>query len=518
MGRRKIDELLISAFGWVPARVTLGVLTFFGFVNQFMVRVNLSVAIVAMVHQNKTVEEVQAQCIPRSQATNTSRTFVVGTTEYQANALTSMNNKELTQDEPADEGLAWDEVTQGIVLASYYYGYTITQIVGGRLAELYGTRLVFGGCIMGSGIITLFTPIAARAHVGAAIALRVLLGLTGGVAWPSMHALLARWIPPAERPRFIAFAYFATTLSVTFTLPLCGLIIDGRGWEAVFYTTGVLSLTWCMFWFALMHDTPAKHPRISREELEHIEMAVAAGGSSKKTGAAIPWRHISTSMPVWAIIVCDMGNTFGLSIYLTQLPTYMRNVLGFSIKKNGLLSGLPFLCRYVGGIISSTGGEWLMSRGFLSIVNTRRIFSAVAMLGPTVVLVGVAYSGCDPALTVSLLCLSMFLNGAITTSQLVNHTDVAPNFSGTLFGISNTFASIASFISPVAVAAIIENQQTMTQWQKVFWMCVPIYAAAEVFYLAFCSGTVQPWNYSGQHRRHAHEEAERGGPEATALQ
>ncbi|XP_047501168.1 sialin-like [Penaeus chinensis] len=410
MGRRKIDEMLLSAFGWVPARVALGMLTFFGFVNQFMVRVNLSVAIVAMVHQNKTVEEVQAQCV---------------------------------------------------------------------MGSLY----------------------------------------IHGVAWPSMHALLSRWIPPIERPRFIAFAYLATTLSVTFTLPLCGVIIDWHGWEAVFYTTGVLCLIWCLLWFALMHDSPGTHPRISHEEREHIEMSVAAGGSSKRTGSGIPWRPISTSMPVWAIIVCDMGNTFGLSIYLTQLPTYMRNVLGFSIKKNGLLSGLPFLCRYVGGIISSTVGDWLLSRGCLSIVNTRRIFSAVAMLGPTVVLVGVAYSGCDPALTVSLLCLSMFLNGAITTSQLVNHTDIAPNFSGTLFGISNTFASIASFISPVAVAAIIKNQQTMTQWHNVFWMCVPIYAACEIFYLAFCSGTVQPWNYAGQHRRHAQEEeAERDGPEAAALQ
>ncbi|XP_063597616.1 sialin-like [Penaeus indicus] len=518
MGRRKIDEMLLSAFGWLPARVALGMLTFFGFVNQFMVRVNLSVAIVAMVYQNKTVEEVQAQCIKGSEGTSANNSLLVGTTEYQSNALTAMKDRELTQDAPVDESLAWDEVTQGVVLASYYYGYTITQILGGRLAELYGTRLVFGGCILGSGIITLFTPIAARAHVGAAIALRVLLGLTGGVAWPSMHALLSRWIPPLERPRFIAFAYLATTLSVTFTLPLCGVIIDWHGWEAVFYTTGVLCLIWCMLWFALMHDSPGKHPRISREERELIEMSVAAGGSSKRTGSGIPWRHISTSMPVWAIIVCDMGNTFGLSIYLTQLPTYMRNVLGFSIKKNGLLSGLPFLCRYVGGIISSTVGDWLLSRGCLSIVNTRRIFSAVAMLGPTIVLVGVAYSGCDPALTVSLLCLSMFLNGAITTSQLVNHTDIAPNFSGTLFGISNTFASIASFISPVAVAAIIENQQTMTQWHKVFWMCVPIYAASAIFYLAFCSGTVQPWNYAGQHRRHAQEEAERDGPEATALQ
>ncbi|KAK8734346.1 hypothetical protein OTU49_006139, partial [Cherax quadricarinatus] len=67
--------------------------------------------------------------------------------------------------------------------------------------------------------------------------------------------------------------------------------------------------------------------------------------------------------------------------------------------------------------------------------------------------------------------------------------------TGTVFGISNTFSSITAFIAPMAVGAITNNQQTMSQWQKVFWMCVPLYGITELFYLMFCSGSVQPWNY-----------------------
>ncbi|XP_066967806.1 sialin-like isoform X2 [Macrobrachium rosenbergii] len=502
MGQTRLDKHLVNACGCIPSRVVLASLAFLGFVNLFMVRVNLSVAIVAMVQPPNVTEDVQAQCLLDAQEhRRESRADDLGTGPglFTLNNLTSRYPSLESQD--ANGLLPWNEMTQGLILGSYYYGYALTQIVGGRLAELYGTRWVFGGCIFGGALCTLLSPLMAKLHYAGLIFLRVLLGLVGAMSWPSMHALLARWIPPLERSRFIATVYLATTLSVTFTLPLCGVIIDWYGWEAAFYVTGSLSLIWCIFWFGLMYDSPSVHPRISQEEREHIELSVSVGGSSRLPSKRIPWKSIASSLPMWAIIVCDMGNTFGLSLYMNQLPTYMKNVLGFSIKKNGLLSGLPFLSRYIGGLIASSCGDWLIGKSLLSILSTRRIFSAIAMLGPGFVILGVAHSGCEPAIAVALLCLSLFFNGAITTSQLVNHTDIAPNFSGTLFGISNTFASIASFIAPVAVGALTEGQQTMAAWQRVFWMCVPVYVLTEIFYLVFCSGTVQSWNYSGQPTR-----------------
>lgn len=45
------------------------------------------------------------------------------------------------------------------------------------MAELYGTRWVFGGCILAGGICALLSPVAARAHYGAFIALRIVQGI-----------------------------------------------------------------------------------------------------------------------------------------------------------------------------------------------------------------------------------------------------------------------------------------------------------------------------------------------------
>ncbi|KAK4328598.1 hypothetical protein Pmani_001074 [Petrolisthes manimaculis] len=146
-----------------------------------------------------------------------------------------------------------------------------------------------------------------------------------------MYACLAQWIPPLERPRFMAFVCFGTALGTAVTLPLCGIIIHTMGWAAAFYVTGSVSLIWCLMWFSTMHSKPAHHPRISREELQYIENAIRSSGTSSKGPTRIPWKNIATSLPVWAIIICDMGNTWGISLLNTQLPTFMKNILGFNI-------------------------------------------------------------------------------------------------------------------------------------------------------------------------------------------
>ncbi|MPC54445.1 putative inorganic phosphate cotransporter [Portunus trituberculatus] len=294
-------------------------------------------------------------------------------------------DKEAAGKEDVDqEGeLEWGEVVQGFVLGSFNYGYATTQ----------------------------------------------------GVSWPAMHALIVQWIPPLERPRFIGIVYFVTAMSAWLTFMLCGFIISAWGWPAAFYVTGLLSIMWCFLWFTFMYNSPEEHPRISKAELEYIETAVQASGlscSSAGQQKRVPWKQIFYSLPVWAIFLNGMGNSWGIGIYYSQLPTYMKNILGFSIKSNGMVSGLPFLTRYLGAITWSTLGDALTSRGYISVLTCRRVTSMIAMWGPAVMMVCLAYTGCQWQTVVIIMCAALFCNGAVSSSIIVNHTDIAPNFAGKL--------------------------------------------------------------------------------------
>ena len=72
----------------------------------------------------------------------------------------------------------WDGRVQGLVLGSFFWGYIVTQIPAGILAEKYSAKYVFGVGILLASLFTLATPVAARYSATALIIMRVLIGLS----------------------------------------------------------------------------------------------------------------------------------------------------------------------------------------------------------------------------------------------------------------------------------------------------------------------------------------------------
>lgn len=58
----------------------------------------------------------------------------------------------------------------------------------------------------------------------------------------------------------------------------------------------------------------------------------------------IPWLALAKSLPFWALTAATIGNDFGLYTLLMQLPTYLRDVLGFNLEQVWLfLTRLVFM-------------------------------------------------------------------------------------------------------------------------------------------------------------------------------
>ncbi|CAG2064724.1 unnamed protein product, partial [Timema podura] len=107
----------------------------------------------------------------------------------------------------------WDERTQGLILSSFFWGYVVTHLPGGMLAERFGGKYSLGLGILSTAVLTLLTPLAAT-YGGAnwLIGVRILEGLGEGSTFPAMNALLAQWAPPSERSR-IGSLVFAGAIS-----------------------------------------------------------------------------------------------------------------------------------------------------------------------------------------------------------------------------------------------------------------------------------------------------------------
>lgn len=84
----------------------------------------------------------------------------------------------------------WNSVEQNTILGSFYLGYVMTELPGGRLAEMIGGYRVFGHSMLWASILTLVTPFAAFIDYKALVFVRALLGFMLGKNFAAFMAFI----------------------------------------------------------------------------------------------------------------------------------------------------------------------------------------------------------------------------------------------------------------------------------------------------------------------------------------
>ncbi|KAM9339820.1 sialin [Symphorus nematophorus] len=465
------------------ARLNLAVLMFFGFSVVYGLRVNLSVAMVAMVNttdpkpaQNSSVRHA---CPLPPGTENTSDTFLQpeGIPQY-----------------------PWDSETQGWLLGAFFFGYLCTQIPGGYLSGHYGGSKFLGLGVLGTAALTLLTPLAAQLGAYWLFALRALEGFGEGVTFPAMMAMWARWAPPLERSRLMTLSGSGANFGAFVALPLTGYICQTLGWPAVFYICGGAGCLWAVFWFIFVFEDPRTHSRISKEERDYIINSIGPQGTGH--GWSVPLLSVLLSVPLWAIIVTQMCSNWSYYTLLTSLPTYMDNILHFDLKSNGFLSALPYLGAWLFSMLSGVVADHLLEKKVFSITVVRKLFTLMGMLPGAAFLVGVGYAGCNHILTVTFLTLASTTGGASGSGVYINQIDIAPRYAGFLLGITNTFGTIPGVVAPI-VTGYFTVDHTLAGWRKVFWVAAGINVGGAVIYTIFGTGKLQPWAITEEERAEA---------------
>lgn len=474
---------------WTSYRLGLAILGFFGFILVYAVRVNLSVAIVCMVNStavsssdsNDTVDLV-SECGGFSDAATVSNVSVPAGLE-------------------ASGSLVWDKRTQGSVLGAFFWGYLVSQIPAGLLAVRLGGKWCFGGAMIAAGVLTILTPVVASHTFEGMMALRIMLGVASGITFPAMHCLWGSWAPPMERTRLMAFTYAGAQVGNVITFPLAGFLCKygfAGGWPSIFYVLGGACLLWAALWMWLSSNSPAQHPRISDIERRYIVSRLGKVAHSDESKKNVPWCKIATSMPNYAIIVSNVTSDWGAYTLLTNIPTYISEVLKFDIASNGLVSALPYVGMWATMNLSGWMSDLIRKKRLLSTGTTRKLMDAFGKVVAGALLVALGYVDCSqPVAAIALLVMAVSIAGFQYSGFLVNHVDIAPQYAGILFGISNSIAAVTGFLSAFVVGVITEERQTRAEWQIVFYVAAGIYLFGAIFYVIFAAGVLQPWAMKG---------------------
>lgn len=122
-------------------------------------------------------------------------------------------------------------------------------------------------------------------------------------------------------------AQFGTVVS----MPLSGLLAaSSLKWPSIFYVFGTVGTIWSLAFVIFCYESPEVHPKIREEEKKYIVTSLWGTGSVRSP--PIPWKSIATSLPFYAILFAHMGHNYGYETLMTELPTFMKQVLHFNIK------------------------------------------------------------------------------------------------------------------------------------------------------------------------------------------
>jgi len=454
---------------WIPVRYIFSILAFIGFVFNYTLRINMNLVITSMVNHTALDDS------------------------YKMNST-----------KKADGPFVWDTVVTGDVVGMFFAGYMVFQMPGGRMAEVFGGKKVLAAAMGGVATLTLLIPSAA--HLGGKtgypyylVIIRVLMGLCEAGTFPCITSMLARWAPEQERATMSTFIMAGSQAGTIVGFFISGLIVDAFGWESVFYIEGGACFVWLLLWLLLAADTPSSHPTISSEEREYIENGLPATNSVTHS---IPWRSIWTSVPFWAIMFSNFANNWGFHLLMTELPQYLSFIFPDymnSGSRTGLWTAIPYASMWAASIVFSIISDFVIKKNILSTAITRKIFNTVSHFGPAVcLLIIVIFVSNDETrmnLTLGMFTVGVAMMGGLYSGFITNPQDIAPNFAGTILGLTNCIGSIPGFVAPLVASAIVNgDEDNIAKWRVVWIIAISILVVESIAFIIFAQGNPQSWN------------------------
>ncbi|XP_060650832.1 putative inorganic phosphate cotransporter [Drosophila nasuta] len=415
-------------------------------------------------------------------------------------AVVAMTNA--TSSYPEIPHYNWTEAEKSYILSSFYWGSALTQFPGGYLCKRFGAKLVLFWGVIGSALLTLWTPqsiyVASwRAYCG----IRFVQGLCQGVTWPCIHQHLANWAPAVERTRLGAFAYTGFDWGNVMAMYGAGMLASsGWGWPGISYVSGGMALTWCLLWLIFGANRANEAPCIGEAEKLYI-IGDNQRCARRERRLAIPWRGIFTSPPFYALLCARCADTWGLATMQTELPSYLSGVLGLEMQKNALFSALPFLLMWGMCYVYLLIADLLLRRRCLSLTALRKTYNSIALWTPAAIMLALGFvDKTQKPLALALVTLSVGVSSAATIGSELNTIDLSPVHASILSGILCTFTNLVAMLTPLVVGVLVTDQTERSEWQVVFTIVATVLFGGNVIYLIWGTAETQPWNDSESRR------------------
>jgi len=286
------------------------------------------------------------------------------------------------------------DIDYGLINGSFALAYAAGQLVSGALMDIIGVHGGFAIALILWSAASMLHALAGSAS-GFRMA-RAFLGVAESPNFPASTKTISEWFPRKERAFAFGFVNAGTNMGALLAPAVVPWLAIKYGWQWAFIGTGGIGLIWLAFWLPL-YRAPAAHPRVSPEELAHIQ------SDPPEHSVKIPWLTLFTYREAWAFAIGKFLTDSMWWFYITWFPMFLNS----NHKLDLQTIGKPLVIIYLMADAGSIAGGWFSSsmikRG-ASVNRARKtgllicalamfpVFFAqgIASLWPAVIVMGIA--------------------------------------------------------------------------------------------------------------------------------
>ena len=360
-------------------------------------------------------------------------------------------------------------VQMGWVFSVFTFAYAAFEIPSGWLGDISGPRKVLTRIVLWWSAFTMLTG-AAWSFVSLLV-VRFLFGIGEAGAFPNISKSFSNWFPTAERGNAHGVIFMGTRLGGALAPPLIVLLMAAVGWRAAFVVFGAIGVVWCLFWTRWFTDDPAAHPSVNAAELATIR----SGLPPPSALPALGWRHLLSGN---VILLCLMYFTMPYTLYfnLTWLPTYLKEVRGFTVQQAGYVAGLVLLAGALSNWVGGRLTDFLVRRHGLRV---GRSLGAVTLPLSGLVLLAAALVE-NRLAAAALFALTLGIADLCVSACWAMCHDIGGPRAGTIGGAMNTVGNIGGAISPLVVGYTV---QWWDSWTLPFLITAGVYVSGGILTL-----------------------------------
>lgn len=316
-------------------------------------------------------------------------------------------------------------------ISAFYFGYLLTVLPGGMLADKIGFRKAILGCLIGMAVCSV--PMFWVENFYPGLIWRFLLGVSCGPLHASCMSAIGEFFTAKQRGRAVGLYMTASSAGITFVNMYAPFVAVNYGWNYAFLAVAIIPLiilVACYFGLKMPDD----YKIIKRETKVNIPIKEQL-------------KQIVTNRNILILAFTGMlatGASWGTTSWANL---YMNKELGLGLVTAGKIMSIygiaAIFAKPISGFLSDS----------LPIKSNKIAAFCLFLLAPTIIIFINTPTPNMLYITGPILGIGAFSYSTLTNMLAI--TTAPENMRGTTVGFINVFNQIGSFAAPILLGKVV---------------------------------------------------------------